>query len=1195
MSDFWSIYGSPAASSTAPYDPFAAETQRREEGLQRIQDNQPYQRGFLERLFAPIQAPQETLFRFTQEVADNGFQPGDILRAMSHGARYFNPWSNEKPIDPNEIRDIFFGDQAKGVTKFLQNTAITLLYDPLLFVGLAKGAKVLKEGTTTARVLSGIANPAEVMVDVLRAGSRKIVAPAVRKVGVALKGGEEAYNVWATRMAQNLVSKYAGVPEFVVQASERMDQEIYRWREEAVAVMKQAQSLRGSTAQRLLAEALEMDSFYMRAAGENLTQKQLNRLAQFDRKLAASGIDQDEFLQVYSRFRSLDDDIGMGLMNAGMISPKEMEAFRGQHLRRMYAAWEKPEQYLDRLEKLAETRPDLVEDTVRYSKKALYDELGQFRSELQDFSTGKVGLSGDVFSDAVARGAFQGTAANSRYFSSDGRLNVRDLVDDLTDFLDRPDTGRLTPMQVIDHIRDNMLDGVAMPAEFWKSMGNHLARTEYTQKGIRSFQDRLTQMAYGGSTTFRTVNERLEVIAKRENISPLIAEALGEVLEATPRIASEASDAGRLLATRHFTDTLAGSVRLTDDVADLLNEFHQVRKTDWNHAQAIAQDIADRLGVQIDPTDLIDKNIGDILSRQGSRVASHTRTAKHTVQVPAESGYGELAGMWVDPGTFTFVSRLGGISSSAHPTRQLAEKFMEQIRLGTGYFKLMKAVLDPVAQFRNLIGNAILMDMAGVNPLRVDRLIKSNHELRHFITTGEQGKYLKLAEQAGSSIFQHTFSRVELQEMAEGIILDPITKDNWRDVLQSMMSGFQRSFTNYRERMVGMFEFNEKLFKLNVFSAKYDELAANVARAGKALDADTVTDLAKQAAAAADQALFNYADVPYIADVARQYGIVPFITFPLKATPFIGETLHKNPWRVLKYERFVGQVNEAVAGSPDQVAQEIEGLPQHIRDGLVVKLPWKDQADRPLYIDLSYFMPWYIIQDLAEQVGNPLATVLGASPEGVDFRDSGGFRGGVLTPPAMALVDAIRRNEDSLGRPIVKPDMDARQRWQAIGRHVAQFILPPSLYGTRADSIGRALQAAAQSGPETAEWADILGRSWRLGGEQDETFPRPGFLPQSQAQMGASIAGMEPTNPLNVALTSALGFVGGGMQASDQVQQAIGEQSKMQANASEVAREIARIRTSSLPHAEKVKRILRLQQQLQQSNAQSADRFRRLF
>jgi len=1162
MSDFFSVYGAqPVRGPATPTAPTRFSD---------VSFEPEYERNFLERVFAPFEAPQQGLFALTQGVASDGFQPMDLMDSLGHAARYFNPWSNEKPIEADEIRRTFLGEQAEqaGWAKFGTNLAISLLYDPLLFTGLTKGlAKLGTGGAGVARAINLVANPAEELISATKFVAKDVIGAQIHRLGREVMGPTK-WDFWSTRIAQYTTNRFAGVPEELVQKLGRFEQDVTRWRMEGFAVMKKAEKLRGPRAQELLAEALETEAVYLNRAGRTLEPAQELAADAFTKKLAAEGISEDLFYSVYDRARRLDDEIGKGLYGAGLIDATDMETYQGTHLRRIFAAFEKPLDYIDRMEALIVSKPDLAKDVTRVSFKALKQNLDQFADEVAG-----AGFRAVRPTDRAGRAAFRGTVNASPYFNPQARnaFDTETFSKDLIDWLGQnPDK---TASDVFEHVQTNMLGGIEMDGKFWEKIGNHLSGAEYTQLGLESYRNKLLDMAHGHGTTWRAIQERAEIVSKRENIRPEIADALGEILTAAPRVASEAADAGRLLETRKFLDDLAGVRRIGPEAGELIERAKSIITRGDKLPDQLMTDIERAVGRPLKPTEIAELGAGSIIEQVDNTISSATRTAKHTMQVPANPTYGEMAGRYVEPGTYLTLRRLEGVGDVANPTTNMANKTMDLIRDATGHFKVMKVIMDPTAQFRNMLGNMVLMDLQGTNPLRVDKLIKSGREIQRFMTTGDLGPYMKLAEEAGLSLFQHTFSRQELIDFAQTISKAPVDRRSWQGFFTGVFEAMNGVYRGTAQAGMKAFEFSEQTFKLDVFIDQYEKLASGVARAGRTLTPELRVDLAKQAGALAEQALFNYADVPYLVDFARKYGVVPFATFPFKAVPYVAETLHRNPHRVLKYHRTVEEANESgpwsPAEGPEGVAREVAALPRHLRDNLVLRLPGADAAGRAQYIDLAYFLPWYVLQDLKEQAGDPIASFFGSGAAGTPATE--GLRGGMLTPPAMALIDALRRNEDSLGRPIVQQGMSSGEAALQWGKFLTEFWLPPSaLGGSRSDAVGRALQAAARTDAEPQDWQENLGRALRLGANQDRVLPAPGMLPQGQAQVSS--------DPI---LGSILGLLTGGTSASDPTQARQQEVAAFRGSATDVARQMASIRSSpSLSVEEKRKRIARLRAQL---------------
>lgn len=1129
-----------------------------------------YERSFLERVFAPFQAPQEALFKFTLDVADDGFQVGDIWSAVSHGARFFNPWSNVEPIDPNDVRQVFFGDEAEGMLRSVQNLAVSLLYDPLLFTGFLKGVGVAGR---TVNTLEKIMNPATLVVDGMKVASERVLGPLARSVAYRVLGEERAQQ-WATSLAQNWFKRHAGIDDEMVREAMARDQRINKWRERGYHVIKKSQELGGQEANRLLGEALQLDAAYIASTGGTLSKRMQRDLNSLNARIDKLGIDRDLFWENYRQFRDLDDEIGRALMNAGAISEEAFESMRGTHLRRIYQAHEAPEVYAKRIEDLG------LEPALMTHRKALWDNLNQFRDELGDEmkKRGSFTLAETFGSDEA--GVI--SAAARRYLEDGtGRFNVKAFVDDFDDWVMK--NSKATVEDALAYVNDVMLAGIRLPPEMNKALANYLTDATFVTKDSKFYADLIRGRIANSGVTWRTYTERLNVVANRLDLPEVVREAMGEILEAAPRMAAEVTDAAKVLETRRFFDTLAGVKRIDDQAAEMIRQAERLG-FEGAEAERLLRQAADRVGVELETLiesvpQFLEEGIGMQVGGKGTRWVSFggsNRELGHTVKLPDNPSYGSLAGGWVSPAVATMLRHVEGVQIGNEATR-LWHKTSELIAKGVSHFKVAKVILDPTAQFRNFVGNAVLMAMSGTSPFRLDLLKIARDELVHYASKGEMGKYLKLADDAGIGMFQTTFSAAELKDFAQMVAIAPDKVESWKDVITKAHAAIQRSGLDPVDRMAKAFEFNERLFKMTVFVDRMRRLESNWARAGKPLTEEVMRHFARQAGAIAEQALFNYADIPYMVEMIRKYGIVPFITFPFKAVPYVAETLYKHPHRVLRYDRMADVWNEHLAGSSVDAAREIEALPEHIRDALVLRMPFKDAHGRPLYLDLSYFMPWAVIADLAKTAQQS---------------EGGGFREGILTPPAMALVDALRRNQDSLGRPITDPNRSPEDNFMAVASYLWKFIAPPSAPGgSKAESIGRAMQAMATTAPERMQWSNVIGAAWRgnIAGfgfpEAEESIKAAGgrFFPQSQAQMQSE------------GILQALGFAGGltlgGLSASDQPQAMYQERAQRSINRSEAYRQMAAIRVDgNLSIAERNRRIRAIRERLAEQERQSSDR-----
>lgn len=186
---------------------------------------------------------------------------------------------------------------------------------------------------------------------------------------------------------------------------------------------------------------------------------------------------------------------------------------------------------------------------------------------------------------------------------------------------------------------------------------------------------------------------------------------------------------------------------------------------------------------------------------------------------------------------------------------------------------------------------------------------------------------------------------------------------------------------------------------------------------------------------AAESATFNYAQVtPFIRQIRTAIWGVPFITFPLKATPIAIEVAAKHPARV----SFFGKLKAGIENLSDQKETEEERAlePKYIRDGFFVKLPIKDEHGRSAYFDLTYVIPFGDLMSgqlferqisrktgLAEPIG---ATVLSKNP-------------------VFNLLKEMAANQDFSGNKIVQESDPVEKQIADFFRHLSKTYLPPWL------------------------------------------------------------------------------------------------------------------------------------------------------
>lgn len=1152
-----------------------------------------FERNFFDRLFAPFEAPQQTLFALTEGRG--------LWDSLSHGARYFNPWSNEERIDSDEIRETLFGEQADGWVKTTSNLAISLLFDPLL---LAPAAKVLGVSGRAARMVDRAVNPAALLTDAAIHVSKEYVGPASRTAFTRVFGEGAVRNVdrLGVEVMQAVANRFHGVNPELADVFRNNQTFILDLHGDGVRALKTIDRLTPEV-RPLLTEALESSDVWARtratrAAREGaemaLDPKVERRLLNFDQRVLDSGADPDLFWQAYERARDVDDRIGRYLLESGAISKTKFAEMEGTHLRRMYQAFESPELFAERMDILANLG---IPDRVSARSFELRRAMTAFSDEVFNASDNLAVQLGVMASDAPAA---------ARYFDDTGKFHAKNFTDDLMAHIRQDSTSTLD--ELFTHIKTNMMGDMDLPGSFYARIANWLTHGTTTVDGSAARAAALRRGRKNVPTyTYREFRENPAVVSDRVHTEQWYADALGEILDPGVRIAGEVLEAGGLVAARRLFDQVSGARRISGDDMERIAEATQAGFTS-PEARQILGEVAERFGMNADEfADTVAKlqktdegfGVGTQLGSRGSAWASETidDAAGFVHQIPNDSTYGTMAGMWVDAPTAALMRTSHARDTIRSTQGKAISKLGDLYRDGVGMFKFFKAVFDPTGQARNFAGAGLLADLGGMGWNFHKNVHKVGEELTTWIRTGEMGHYMSIAERAGVNIWKQDLFSVELSELSRRHLTEAIGRELgtqspvWQRPFTAILNGINevsrripgvsRAAAAVGERGGGVvdmaatsFQLGDQWWKLGMFIDKYEGLAGAWVKQGKELTEEVANGFARQAASLAQQSIFNYADVPWLVDFVRKWGIVPFATFPFKAAPFVAKTLYENPWRVLKYDRLTDGANEYFAGSPEDAANEIDGLPRHMREQMVIKLPWNDGQGRPQYLDLSYYMPWSVIRDLQE---------------GMEW--DGGFRSGVASPPLMTLIDAIRHNQDNFGRPIVELDKgrSSLQNFEAVANYISSFMLPswvPS--GSRASSIGRAMMATASHSAEPVKWQEMLGLGLRspggalmemLGGDsvvRENTLTADGRVPQGNTQATREgLRGLLSSIP-----TSLLGGASAsvpGLGRREEVQQ-------RQANRSQIQREIANIRSDrSLSTRDKARRIQRLIRELRDS------------
>ena len=386
----------------------------------------------------------------------------------------------------------------------------------------------------------------------------------------------------------------------------------------------------------------------------------------------------------------------------------------------------------------------------------------------------------------------------------------------------------------------------------------------------------------------------------------------------------------------------------------------------------------------------------------------------------------DLAGKYVPESIFNHIQLMN-------------EPFTET--LGTklvGIFKYNKVILNPATHARNVMSNLTLnWWKLGIGPWRLDLYKEAMGE----ITKKGGGKWIKEMTDAKVGYNVGTFRSAELQGILGSSELNKFGK------------GFGSKWSKVKESIGKIYENEENLAKVSAYIF-HRKKGIGIEESWKA----------------AESATFNYAQVtPFIQKMRQSLWGMPFITFTLKATPVAIETALKHPTRISVF----GKIKNGIEKASDikETDREKASAPQWIRDGLFVKLPFKDSEGRSAYLDLTYIIPFGDItsgqfweRPVVRETGTQEAAGLSLASKA----------------PAFNLIKELSRNQNFYGRKIWLDSDSTDKQQKDILKHISKTFLPPivadmipSGYNTKGEEVVSGLRKTLTPGEKSAQQRTI--------------------------------------------------------------------------------------------------------------------------
>jgi hypothetical protein len=298
-----------------------------------------------------------------------------------------------------------------------------------------------------------------------------------------------------------------------------------------------------------------------------------------------------------------------------------------------------------------------------------------------------------------------------------------------------------------------------------------------------------------------------------------------------------------------------------------------------------------------------------------------------------------------------------GVLAGRYVQKPIADEILQYTKVVKGWQKLAaksiskwkagKTIWNPATQVRNFVSNLILADIIGdldpLNPANWKYYVNGFRAVAQIRKGRDVGGYANEIKW-DTTIQRSTFTKAELDDMGGDNWIEGITGPN--EVIDKMLdltrSGLKKPGQLYSLVEEGM--------KAAVYMKARD----------KGLSV-------RQAEAKAQEALFDYGDVPPAIRWARQ-GYSPFATFVYKALPALAKNTARRPWKLGQYYGYMFLANslfQSLMGWSDEEKERDErvlpeqmrrrvlpGMPSHIR------IPVKTAEGKSKWLDLSYMLPW---------------------------------------------------------------------------------------------------------------------------------------------------------------------------------------------------------------------------------------------
>lgn len=422
---------------------------------------------------------------------------------------------------------------------------------------------------------------------------------------------------------------------------------------------------------------------------------------------------------------------------------------------------------------------------------------------------------------------------------------------------------------------------------------------------------------------------------------------------------------------------------------------------------------------------------------------------KEWKQLPNVPQYGALRGAWVKS---QIVDDIVGMSDytdmQSWAGRHLGDRNSTVVKL-VQMWKAAKVPWNVASHFRNFGGNMIQSHIFGGIPLyKVPAyLARAAKEMRN------DGPVWKMAKEQGIPL--GTMAEAEFHALADTVLrgLEGSSTDGKSGILKTMtMLG------KINAAVMNTYQGSESLFKTAVMAHAMDKGMSGA-----------------DAAVHANDSIYDYSLVhPSIKYLRNSPLGMPFITWTYKTLPKLAQTLtnRETATRFLPYVALGFTIPAIVAASNDLEEGDEERLRKALSEALrrqnnMYLLPYKDANGNWQFVDVGYFLPWQMPQDVV--------TSLAKGQAGEAYKSLGLF-----SSPIVGAITAMNTGIDPFTqRPIADKRDPLNKQVMDVAAYLWGMAMPTTLtqYGALGKAIdkvdGTGLNRYGEPGPD---WTQVGAR-----------------------------------------------------------------------------------------------------------------------